>query len=335
VTDKAMNAICQTLSPSEFSVISHCETVMETWKILETTYEDTHLVKSAKLQMLVSQFEGIKMLEEESFNEFYIKISDLWNSMINLGKKISNARLIKKILRSLPERLLLLRKAKILIIWILKNLLVLFKLMNFFCLLLRKIKSIALKTTKEKSDNSSDEDGLTMFAWNFRKLMTSSNRKFRNKNVKFSENSKGDSKGTDQEKFETDKKNPHGPRCFECLGYGHISTDCGNLKQSKGKAFNNTLSDSDCDETLGKDWNYLAFAASYDSTHEFNSYYFENSGSKYEQNELQKGYNKLYVKFSELREVNKQHIKRFNDFEIEISKLIEKIKHLEDELIES
>lgn len=54
--------------------------------------------------MLVSQFEGIKMLEDESFNEFYTKISDLRNSMINLGKKISNAKLIKKILRSLPER---------------------------------------------------------------------------------------------------------------------------------------------------------------------------------------------------------------------------------------
>jgi hypothetical protein len=54
--------------------------------------------------MLVSQFEGIKMLEDESFSEFYTKISDLRNSMINLGKKISDAKLIKKILRSLPER---------------------------------------------------------------------------------------------------------------------------------------------------------------------------------------------------------------------------------------
>jgi hypothetical protein len=54
--------------------------------------------------MLVSQFEGIKMLEDESFSEFYTKISDLRNSMIILGKKISDAKLIKKILRSLPER---------------------------------------------------------------------------------------------------------------------------------------------------------------------------------------------------------------------------------------
>jgi hypothetical protein len=54
--------------------------------------------------MVVSQFEGIKMLKDESFSEFYTKISDLINSMINLGKKISYAKLIKKIFRSLPER---------------------------------------------------------------------------------------------------------------------------------------------------------------------------------------------------------------------------------------
>jgi hypothetical protein len=71
---------------------------------LETTYEGTKIVKSAKLQMLASQFEGIKMLEDKSFNEFYTKISDLRNSMVSLGKKISDAKLLKKILRSFPER---------------------------------------------------------------------------------------------------------------------------------------------------------------------------------------------------------------------------------------
>jgi len=54
--------------------------------------------------MLIFQFEGIKMLEEESLNEFYTKISNLQNYMINLGKKFFDAKLIKKILRSLPER---------------------------------------------------------------------------------------------------------------------------------------------------------------------------------------------------------------------------------------
>jgi hypothetical protein len=55
---------------------------------LETTYEGTKLVKSAKLQMLISKFEEIKVLEEETFGEFYSKMSDLRNSMVRLGKPV-------------------------------------------------------------------------------------------------------------------------------------------------------------------------------------------------------------------------------------------------------
>jgi hypothetical protein len=84
VNDKARNAIRSTLSPPEFSRISNCETTKEAWDILETTYEGTKLVKSAKLQMLVSEFERIRMLEDKTFNEFYDRISDLCISMINL-----------------------------------------------------------------------------------------------------------------------------------------------------------------------------------------------------------------------------------------------------------
>jgi hypothetical protein len=54
--------------------------------------------------MLISKFEEIKMLEDETFNEFYTKISDLRNLMVSLGKNVSNVELIKKILKSLPER---------------------------------------------------------------------------------------------------------------------------------------------------------------------------------------------------------------------------------------
>jgi len=100
--DKALHALCQALSPSEFAKISNCESAQEAWQILETTYEGTKLVKSAKLQMLISRFEEIKMLEEETFGEFYSKVSDLRNSMVSLGKPISDVKLIRKILRSLP-----------------------------------------------------------------------------------------------------------------------------------------------------------------------------------------------------------------------------------------
>jgi hypothetical protein len=35
-----------------------------------------------------------------------------------------------------------------------------------------------------------------------------------------------------KEKYESDKKDPRGPMCFECSGNGHIHADCSSLKQS-------------------------------------------------------------------------------------------------------
>jgi len=54
--------------------------------------------------MLISRFEEIKMMDDETFGEFYSKMSNLRNSMVSLGKTVSNVKLIRKILRSLPER---------------------------------------------------------------------------------------------------------------------------------------------------------------------------------------------------------------------------------------
>jgi hypothetical protein len=102
--DKALHALCQALSPSKFAKISNSESAKEAWQILETTYEGTKRFKSTKLQMLISKFEEIKMLEDETFGDFYSKMSDLRNSMVSLGKTISNVKLIGKILRSFPER---------------------------------------------------------------------------------------------------------------------------------------------------------------------------------------------------------------------------------------
>jgi mannitol/fructose-specific phosphotransferase system IIA component (Ntr-type) len=41
--DKALHALCQALSSSEFAKISNCESVKEAWQILETTYEARNL----------------------------------------------------------------------------------------------------------------------------------------------------------------------------------------------------------------------------------------------------------------------------------------------------
>jgi len=96
--------------------------------------------------MLVSQFEIIKMLEDESFNEFYIKISDLRNSMVNFGKKISDAKLIKMILKSLLERFRI-KVAKI------EKLVSSLQTYEFSLPQPKKNKSMALKTGRRETND--------------------------------------------------------------------------------------------------------------------------------------------------------------------------------------
>ena len=44
------------------------------------------------------------MEEDESFDEFYAKLKDIVNSTFNLGETIPEPKILKKVLRSLPER---------------------------------------------------------------------------------------------------------------------------------------------------------------------------------------------------------------------------------------
>ena len=44
------------------------------------------------------------MEEDESFDEFYAKLKDIVNSSFNLGKTIPEPKIVRKVLRSLPER---------------------------------------------------------------------------------------------------------------------------------------------------------------------------------------------------------------------------------------
>ena len=70
---------------------------------METTYEGTKKVKDTKLQMLTTRFEELKMSDNESFDSFYDKLNEVVIGKFNLGEKIEDSKIVRKILRSLPE----------------------------------------------------------------------------------------------------------------------------------------------------------------------------------------------------------------------------------------
>jgi hypothetical protein len=136
--------------------------------------------------------------------------------------------------------------------------------------LVKNLKTIALNASKKKVEASSGDDSeeeetaVAMLAKNFRRLMRDDQFK-----KKFSEKIKKAPREVEPE--EEEKKDPRGPRCFECSGFGHIRADCGNLKNGK---------------------KFLAFVAPL--VEEEDSYYLEHSDNG---DELKEAYKTLYVEY--------------------------------------
>jgi hypothetical protein len=167
--------------------------------------------------MLISKFEEIKMLEEETFGEFYTKISDLRNSMVSLGKQISDVKLIRKIPRSFPERFRIkvttIEESKVLEEMKIEELEGSLQTYEYSLPLVRKVKTIALKASKaskkksrvsSNEDSDIDEDAVAMLAKNLEHFMK--NNKFKKK---FSDKLRNAPHITDTEKVE--KKDPRVP----------------------------------------------------------------------------------------------------------------------------
>ena len=60
-------------------------------------------MKDTKLQMLTTQFEELKMSEDESFDSFYSKLNEVVVGKFNLGEKTEDSQIVRKILQSLLQ----------------------------------------------------------------------------------------------------------------------------------------------------------------------------------------------------------------------------------------
>ena len=68
---KALNALFNGVDKNMFRLIKQCTVVKDAWEILKIAHEGTTKVKSAKIQLLTTKFENLKMLEDESCNTPY------------------------------------------------------------------------------------------------------------------------------------------------------------------------------------------------------------------------------------------------------------------------
>ena len=127
------------------------------------------------------------MEEDELFDEFYAKLKDIVNSAFNLGETILEPKIVRKVLRSLPERFY----AKITAIEELKDIdkipltelvgnLQTYELGLTRIGKLSKGKSMALKAKSNDTDESLDDEDSKMKSYitmKFKKFMKNANAK--------------------------------------------------------------------------------------------------------------------------------------------------------------
>ena len=193
-------------------------------------------------------FEEIKMQEDESFDEFYAKLKDIVNSDFNLGETIPEPKIVRKVLRSLPERF----HAKITAIEESKDIdkIPLIELVGnlqaYELGLIRigkssKDKSMALKAKSSAINKSSDDEDSKMksyITWKFKKFMKNANAKGFDKDRKQSSSSQFEN----QDKGKKDTRNgdqytvPSGPKCFGCQSFSHMKQECPTCLKTIGKS---------------------------------------------------------------------------------------------------
>nr|XP_023887711.1 uncharacterized protein LOC111999831 [Quercus suber] len=210
------------------------------------------------------------MSKDESFDSFYGKLNEVVIGKLNLGEKTEDSKVVRKILRSLPESF----RAKVTTIEESKDLdaikvqELIGSLQTYELSLPSQRKIFALKMINERieAQDSSDEDEVekevAYLAKNFRKFL-----KFKKDGKSFEKgkfsNFKKDKKDF-KRKDSKDSSHSQVTTCYECNKHGHVKKECPTYLKAKGRALAITLSDSNSSNSNSKEncdgeGNYSAF----------------------------------------------------------------------------
>ncbi|KAG8472383.1 hypothetical protein CXB51_035319 [Gossypium anomalum] len=81
-----------------------CETLKQAWDKLKEEFQGTERTRQQQLLNLRRDFENLKMKEEETVKKYSNRIMAVVNSIRLLGEQFDEARIVEKVLSTLPER---------------------------------------------------------------------------------------------------------------------------------------------------------------------------------------------------------------------------------------
>ncbi|GKA80376.1 hypothetical protein Tco_0786972 [Tanacetum coccineum] len=84
--------------------IGNLKTGKGMWDTIKTRNLGADRVKEARLQTLITEFENLKMSDNDSIDAYVAKLSGIASKSATLGEVMSEHKLVKKFLTSLPRR---------------------------------------------------------------------------------------------------------------------------------------------------------------------------------------------------------------------------------------
>ncbi|XP_010463104.1 PREDICTED: uncharacterized protein LOC104743752 [Camelina sativa] len=245
---RAMNAIFSGVDEDEFKLIQGCKSAKQVWDILQQSHEGTSTVKRTRLDMLATQFECLKMAQDETIVKFSSKLSAITNEAEVLGKTYKDQKLVKKLLRCLPSKFAA-HKAVMRVAGNTESM--------TFSELVGLLKSEEMEADEDKAKPN--------FGKALKKVERNNNRDTRRWSTSEGDKPVGRSSQPDVD-YSAKRKEI---QCYECGGYGHIKPEClvtkrNELKCLECKGMGHT-NDSESDEEGEELLNFVAFTVNGDN----------------------------------------------------------------------
>ncbi|XP_066373369.1 uncharacterized protein [Miscanthus floridulus] len=101
---QAMAGIPRSVPQEMWQLLGAKKTIKEAWEAVKSMRVGADRVKETNAQRPLKEFENIKFKDSETVDEFALRIGALAADLRTSGESIDNARVVKKMLRVLPQR---------------------------------------------------------------------------------------------------------------------------------------------------------------------------------------------------------------------------------------
>ncbi|XP_076893582.1 uncharacterized protein LOC143545615 [Bidens hawaiensis] len=98
----AIALIYKSIPEATIMQVGNLESAKEIWNAIKTCNLGADRVKEARFQTLMNEFDGMRMKETETIDEFVAKLSCTASKAASLGEMIEETKMVKKFLSSLP-----------------------------------------------------------------------------------------------------------------------------------------------------------------------------------------------------------------------------------------